>query len=80
MNNGNQMAQIFMRMMTAQNPQQMMMAFAGQNPLFAQAMRMAQNAQSQQDLQQIASNIAKEKGIDIGQAQQMFEQMMPKRQ
>lgn len=80
MNNGNPMMQMMFQMMTAQNPQQLMQTFASQNPLFAQAMRMAQSAQNPQDLQTIAGNIAKEKGIDIGQAQQMFEQMMPKRQ
>lgn len=43
------------------------------NPLFVRAQQMAQG-KNQQELQQIALNICKEKGIDMNQAYENFKQ------
>lgn len=48
------------------NPMALMQQMAGQNPQIAQAMQMIQGKNSQQ-LEQIARNMAKEKGVDINQ-------------
>lgn len=79
----NPFMQMMFQMMNSQNPVQMMQAFAGQNnpagQMMAQAMRMFHNCNSQQDFETCCRNIAQQKGIDLGQAQQMFQSMMPKR-
>lgn len=47
------------------------------NPLFARAQQMAEG-KSPQELQQIALNICKEKGLDIDQMMQQFQSMFNK--
>ena len=46
------------------------------NPLFARAQQMAQG-RSDEELEQIAKNICKEKGIDYETAKQQFKGFMP---
>ena len=47
------------------------------NPLFARAQQMAEG-KSPQELQQIALNICKEKGLDMNQMMQQFQFMFNK--
>lgn len=51
-------------MRAGRNPMQLLQQMAGQNPQAAQAMRLIQGKNPQQ-LQQIAENMAKERGISI---------------
>ena len=56
---------VMLQMMRAgRNPMQLLQQMAGQNPQAAQAMRLIQGKNPQQ-LQQIAENMAKERGISI---------------
>lgn len=43
------------------------------NPLFKRAQEMAQG-KSENELKQIAENLCKQRGIDLGEAQKQFEQ------
>ena len=52
------------------NPMAMLSQMAGNNPMIAQAMKMAQGG----DPREIAMNLAKERGVDIGQLSQMAAQ------
>lgn len=52
------------------NPQQLMQMF-GNNPMFTQAQKMLQGGGNPQD---IIKNVAQQKGIDMGQLQQMANQ------
>lgn len=53
-------------MNSGRNPMQMIQQMAGQNPQIAQAMQLMQGKSSQQ-LQMMAQNMARERGIDINQ-------------
>lgn len=53
-------------MQQGQNPMALMQAMAQQNPQAAQVLRMMQGKNPQQ-LQQMAQNMAKERGVDINQ-------------
>ena len=53
-------------MQQGQNPMALMQAMAQQNPQAAQVLRMMQGKKPQQ-LQQMAQNMAKERGVDINQ-------------
>lgn len=56
-----------------QNPLSML-SNLGQNPLFARAQQMAKG-KSSSELEQVAKNLCKEKGIDFDQAVQQFKQV-----
>lgn len=70
MNNPMQMFQMFM---SAQNPMMMMQQMLGGNPMFQQAMQMAQGKNATQ-MPSIAQNIAKQKNISLEQLSQMASQ------
>jgi len=53
-------------MNSGRNPMQMMQQMAGQDPRIAQAMQMMQGKNAQQ-LQSMAQNMARERGIDLNQ-------------
>ena len=62
----------FQAMKTVQNPigmiqQQMMMKFQKQNPQMFQQVQQMVNGKSEQQLKEMAQNIAKERGIDLNQ-------------
>ena len=59
------------------NPMQMLQQMAGQNPQAAQAMRLIQGKNPQQ-LRQIAENMAKERGVDLGQMAGQMGLTLPK--
>lgn len=58
------------------NPMALMQQIAGQNPMAAQAMRMI-NGKNQQQLRQIASNMAKERGMSLEQVAQSLGLNLP---
>lgn len=60
----NPMMAMIQMMRAGRNPMQLLQQMAGQNPQAAQAMRLIQGKNPQQ-LQQIAENMAKERGISI---------------
>ena len=53
-------------MQKGQNPMALMQSMAQQNPQVAQALQMVQG-RSPQQLQQMAQNMARERGIDLNQ-------------
>lgn len=53
-------------MNSGKNPMQMIQSMAGQNPQIAQAFQMMQG-KSPQQLQTMAQNMAKERGIDLNE-------------
>ena len=53
-------------MNSGRNPMQMMQQMAGQDPRIAQALQLMQG-KSPQQLQTMAQNMAKERGVDINQ-------------
>lgn len=53
-------------MQQGRNPMSLMQAMAQQNPQVAQALQMMQG-KSPQQLQQMAQNMAKERGVDLNQ-------------
>ena len=55
----------------------LMQQMAGQNPMAAQAMRMI-NGKNQQQLRQIASNMARERGMSLEQVAQNLGLNLPK--
>lgn len=60
-----------------QNPMAMLENLAGQNPQMAQAMRLIQG-KSPEQLRSVASNMAKERGIDLDQMAQGMGLRIPK--
>jgi hypothetical protein len=61
------------------NPQQVVSQMMNQqlqnNPLFQRAQQMAQG-KSPQELEQVAKNLCKQRGIDLDSAMKQFQQMM----
>ena len=61
------------------NPQQVVSQMMNQqlqnNPLFQRAQQMAQG-KSPQELEQVAKNLCKQRGIDLDSAMNQFKQMM----
>lgn len=55
--------------------QQMLNQMLANNPLFQRAQQMAQG-KSEQELKQIASNLCKQRGIDINNAFNQFQEQM----
>lgn len=70
MNNFNPMQLMQMMQNGKVNPQQMMGMF-GNNPMFQQAQKMLQGGGNPRD---IIKNVAQQKGLDMGQLQQMASQ------
>ena len=64
--------QILPQLLMGRNPMQMMMSMFGNNPMFQQAMNMA-NGKNAEQLQQVAKNICSQKGIDYNAMQNMLE-------
>lgn len=64
--------QILPQLLMGGNPMQMMMGMFGNNPMFQQAMNMA-NGKSPEQIQQVARNICSQKGIDYDSMQNMLE-------
>lgn len=64
--------QILPQLLMGGNPMQMMMGMFGNNPMFQQAMNMA-NGKSPEQIQQVAKNICSQKGIDYDSMQNMLE-------
>lgn len=64
--NNNPFVMLAQLMQSGGNPTQMLNQMAQQNPQFAQSMQML-SGRSQRDLQQIAQNLARQKGIDLNQ-------------
>lgn len=62
--NGHPLIQMMQAMQAGGNPMAIMQQLAGGNPVMAQGMRMLQGKSSQQ-LEQMARNMAKERGIDM---------------
>lgn len=67
----------FQAMKAMQNPmgmiqQQMMMKFQKQNPQMFQQVQQMVNGKSEEQLKEIAQNIAKERGIDLNQFANQF--------
>lgn len=70
MGSNNPMSMI-MQMMRGGNPMQMLQQMAQNNPQAAQAMNMIQGKNPQQ-IQQIARNMAKERGVNIEDMMRQF--------
>jgi hypothetical protein len=66
--------QMMAQMANGRNPMQMMMQQFNGNPLFQRAQQMAQG-KTPNEVQQIAQNLCNQRGIDINQAFQQFQQM-----
>jgi len=62
----NPLMMLVQAMNSGRNPMQMMQQMAGQDPRIAQAMQMMQGKNAQQ-LQSMAQNMARERGIDLNQ-------------
>lgn len=56
------------------NPMQLMQQMAGQNPAIAQAMKLVEG-KSPEQINQIAANMCKERGIDFNQFANQIRQM-----
>lgn len=69
----NNIMQMMQMLQGASNPSAMMQQMAGQNPMMKMAMEMA-NGKSPDQIKQVVQNIASQKGIDMGQLQQMAQQ------
>lgn len=61
--------QIFAAFRRGENPVQLMQQMAGGSPQIAQALQII-NGKSPQQLQQIATNMARERGLDVSQIMQ----------
>lgn len=61
--------QIFAAFRRGGNPVQLMQQMAGSSPQVAQALQII-NGKSPQQLQQIATNMARERGLDVSQIMQ----------
>lgn len=68
------MMQMFMGGGKGVDPMSLMTQQFQGNPMFQQAQKMAQG-KSPQEIEQIARNICKQKGIDLDQAMAQFKQM-----
>lgn len=73
MQNPMQMFQMFAQLRNNPNPMQMAQSMFGNNPLFAQAQKMA-HGQSEQQMRQIVMNVAKEKNISSQELNQWASQ------
>lgn len=73
----NMMFQILNMAKNGSNPMALMQQMAGQNPMAAQAMRMI-NGKNQQQLRQMASNMARERGMSLEQVAQNLGLNLPK--
>lgn len=67
----NPMIQLISMARQGGNPMQMIQQMAGQNPQAAQAMKIMQGKSTEQ-LKQIATNMAKERGMTIEQVMQQL--------
>ena len=67
------MMQMFNQIKGSNNPRGMMQQMFGNNPRFGRAMDMAQG-KSPEQLKETVMNLAKQRGIDPQQAQQMLSQ------
>lgn len=67
------MIQIFNQLRSNPNPMEAMQKMLGSNPLFGRAMEMARG-KSPEQLKETVMNIAKQRGIDPQQAQQLLSQ------
>lgn len=63
--NTNPLMMLVQAMQAGGNPMAMMQQMAGQNPRMAQALQMMQGKNAAQ-LQQMAYNMARERGMDVG--------------
>ena len=70
MQNPMQIMQILNQIKNSQNPMAVMQSMFGNNPAFSRAVQMA-NGKNPNEIKQIVENLAKEKGMDISQIQQM---------
>lgn len=68
-----QLFQMFAQLRNKPNPMQLAQSMFGQNPLFAQAQKMAQG-QSNEQMKQIIMNVAKEKNISSQELNQWASQ------
>ena len=68
-----QLFQMFAQLRNNPNPMQLAQSMFGQNPLFAQAQKMAQG-QSNEQMKQIIMNVAKEKNISSQELNQWASQ------
>lgn len=68
-----QLFQMFAQLRNNPNPMQLAQSMFGQNPLFAQAQKMAQG-QSNEQIKQIILNVAKEKNISSQELNQWASQ------
>lgn len=68
-----QLFQMFAQLRNNPNPMQLAQSMFGQNPLFAQAQKMAQG-QSNEQMKQIVMNVAKEKNISSQELNQWASQ------
>lgn len=68
-----QLFQMFAQLKNNPNPMQLAQSMFGQNPLFAQAQKMAQG-QSNEQMKQIIMNVAKEKNISSQELNQWASQ------
>ena len=62
-------------MIRSSGPEKALQQMAGQNPLAAQAMKMIEG-KSPQQINQIAANMAMERGVDINALTQQIRQML----
>ena len=61
-------------MSNAKNPQQMVMNIAKQNPQMNMAMQMMGGVKDKKGMKQMMENVCKEKGINLGDAINAFNQ------
>lgn len=71
--NMNNPMQLFQMFMGSPNPMGMMQQMFGGNPMFQQAMQMAQG-KSPEQMQEVIQNVAKQKNMDTNQLKQMASQ------
>lgn len=69
--NGHPLVQMMQAMQTGGNPMAMMQQLAGSNPIMARGMQMLQGKTPQQ-LEQMARNMAKERGVDLNEMLHTF--------
>lgn len=74
LNNPMQMFQLIGQLRSNPNPMGAMQSMFGNNPMFQQAVQMAQG-KSPEQLRQTAMNLCKTKGIDFNQVQAMAQGM-----
>ena len=66
--------QILGMMSNAKNPQQIVMNIAKQNPKMNMAMQMISGVKDKKGMKQLMENVCKEKGINLGDAINAFNQ------